>query len=164
MTMATSHPREPENAPVLPALPSDEIRSIMWRLTGRDDLQRMAQATRQVARGLVARLVLDGQRNTCEWTPEKGRLLAALDEAGVSSIFADPEFGGPLAGPKSLATALAAFELAWVDGGAATCLVALGLALQPIICAGTDQQRATYLRASVPSGKSGQGVKRARSA
>ena len=72
-------------------------------------------------------------------------------QAGVSAIFADPEFGGPIAGPKSLATALAAYELAWVDGGAATCLIALGLALQPIISAGTaEQQRARYLGASVP--------------
>ena len=74
----------------------------------------------------------------------------------MSAIFADPEFGGPIAGPKSLATALAAYELAWVDGGAATCLIALGLALQPIISAGTDQQRARYLRGSVPSRQGGQ--------
>ncbi|MHB8863286.1 MAG: acyl-CoA dehydrogenase family protein [Pirellulaceae bacterium] len=160
MTMAISHPRDPDDVPVLPALPSDEIRSIMWRLTEQGDLRQMVLATRQIARGLVARLVLDGQRATYEWTSEKGRLLQALDEAGVSGIFADPEFGGPLAGPKSLATALAAFELAWVDGGAATCLVALGLALQPIICAGTAQQRETYLRASVASGAGGPAVKR----
>jgi alkylation response protein AidB-like acyl-CoA dehydrogenase len=153
MLTATSHPRE--DAPVLPALPSDEVRSIMWRLTDRDDLWEMAWAARRVARGLVARLVVAGQRNTYEWTPEKGRLLEALDEAGVSAIFADPEFGGRIAGPKSLATALAAYELAWVDGGAATCLIALGLALQPIISAGTDQQRAKYLRGSVPSRERG---------
>ena len=131
------------------------MRSIMWRLTDRDDLWGMVRAARK-SRGLVARLVVEGQRDTYQWTPEKGRLLDALDEAGVSAIFADPEFGGPIAGPKSLATALAAYELAWVDGGAATCLIALGLALQPIISAGTDQQRAKYLRASVPSQEPGQ--------
>ncbi|NLX54318.1 MAG: acyl-CoA/acyl-ACP dehydrogenase [Planctomycetaceae bacterium] len=153
--MAASNPSNPRgDAPVLPALPSDEIRSIMWRLTDRQDLWQMVRAARLVARGPVARLVAAGQRDTCEWTAEKGGLLDELDRAGVSAIFADPEFGGPLAGPKSLVTALAAYELAWVDGGAATCLIALGLALQPIISAGTDQQRARYLRGSVPAQES----------
>ncbi len=104
-----------------------------------------------MARSLVARLVAEGQRDTYQWTAEKSELLDALEAAGVSEIFADPEYGGMLTGPKNLATALAAFELAWVDGGAATCLVALGLALQPIIALGTDQQRAAYLNASVTS-------------
>ncbi len=148
-----------DNASLLPALPSDEIRQIMWRLSGRDDLQQLVAAAREVARNLVARLVADGQRDTYQWTPQKQRLLDALDEAGVSSIFADPEFGGWISGPKNLATALAAFELAWVDGGAATCLVALGLALQPIIALGTDEQKATYLKASESAG-SGQRVPR----
>ena len=107
----------------------------------------LIRSAREVARGLVARLVAEGQRDTYQWTAEKSELLDALDAAGVSSIFADPEYGGTITGPKNLATALAAFELAWVDGGAATCLVALGLALQPIIALGTDQQKATYLTA-----------------
>jgi alkylation response protein AidB-like acyl-CoA dehydrogenase len=149
MATAATHPRD--NAPMLPALPSDDVRAIMWRLTDREDLWGVAHAARRVARGLVAQLVVDGQRDTYAWTPEKGRLLDALDDAGVAGIFAGAEYGGPISGPQSMATALAAYELAWVDGGAATCLIALGLALQPIISAGTDEQRATYLQASVPA-------------
>jgi len=140
-----------DDAAMLPALPGDEVRSVMWRLTERPDLWEVAHAARSVARGLVATLVVEGERDTYEWTAKKSRLLEALDDAGVSSIFADPEFGGRIAGPKSMATALAAYELAWVDGGAATCLIALGLALQPIISAGTDEQRAAYLRVTVDS-------------
>jgi alkylation response protein AidB-like acyl-CoA dehydrogenase len=138
----TSH----DQTPVLPALPTDEIRKIMWRLGGRNDLHQLIGASRQVARGLVARLVTDGQRDTYQWTAQKQSLLDALDEQGISAIFADPEYGGSIGGPKNLATALAAFELAWVDGGAATCLVALGLAQQPIIALGTDEQKAKYLK------------------
>ncbi len=148
MTTASSSAPSPENAPILPTLPTDAVRQIMWRLAGRDDLQRLIGASRDVARGLVASLVAEGQRDTYQWTPEKQRLLDALDQAGVSSLFADPEYGGTIKGPKNLATALAAYELAWVDGGAATCLVALGLALQPIITLGTEAQKATYLKAT----------------
>ena len=77
----SSSTRSQDDVPVLPALPSDEIRQIMWRLGDRDDLQQLIQAARGVARGLVARLVTDGQRDTYQWTPEKHRLLDALDQA-----------------------------------------------------------------------------------
>ncbi len=149
--MTTASTELADNAPALPSLPTDNIRRIMWRLGGRDDLQQLIRSARGVARGVVARLVTEGQRETFQWTPEKGQLLDALDAAGVSSIFADPQYGGSIAGPKNLATALAAYELAWVDGGAATCLVALGLALQPIIALGTESQRSHYLTASMPT-------------
>ncbi len=43
----------------------------------------------------------------------------------------EPEEGGFIAGPKNLALSLAAFELAWVDGGAATASLAGFLALAP---------------------------------
>lgn len=158
MTTANSSSRE--NVPVLPALPTDAIRSLMWRWNERPDLQELSQASRQVARGLVARLVASGQRDTVAWTPEKAGLLTALDAARVSAIFADPRFGGSSDGPTSLATAIAAFELAWVDGGAATCLVALGLALQPILCAGTEEQKARYVAASIPQADPHQRVQR----
>ncbi len=147
MTTASTELRG--NHPALPALPSDEVRRIMWRLGNRDDLQQLVRSARGVARSLVARLVAGGQRETSQWTPEKGQLLEALDAAGISSIFVDPQYGGTIDGPKNLATALAAYELAWVDGGAATCLVALGLALQPIIALGTEEQKKKYLSASV---------------
>ncbi len=62
----------------------------------------------------------------------------------------DPEQGGYLAGPKNLALALTAFELAWVDAGAATCSLAGCLALAPIHERGTDQQRARYMSLAAP--------------
>ena len=52
----------------------------------------------------------------------------------------EPEEGGFIAGPKNLALALAAFELAWVDGGAATASLAGFLALAPIHERGTPEQ------------------------
>lgn len=148
------------DVPPLPTLPSDEIRSIMWRLDGHADLGERVRAARGIARGLVARLVAGGQRDTYRWTPEKQGLLDALDEAGVSRVFLAPEQGGPPVNAANLATALAAFELAWVDGGAATCLVALGLALAPIAAVGTDEQRAAYLTAAAGPGDQGRAVRR----
>ena len=52
----------------------------------------------------------------------------------------DPEQGGFIEGPKNLALALVAFELAWVDAGAATGSLAGCLALSPIHERGTQQQ------------------------
>ncbi len=150
MTTASTELRG--QTPSLPSLPTDQLRLVMWRMEDRDDLQQLVHNTRHVARSLVARLVASGQRETFQWTAEKSMLLDALDEAGTSAIFVEPAEGGMISGPKNLATALAAYELAWVDGGAATCLVALGLALQPIVAVGTAQQRAKYLSASTSSG------------
>ena len=61
-----------------------------------------------------------------------------------------PEQGGYLDGPKNLALGLVAFELAWVDGGAATCSLATNLALAPIHEKGTAEQIDRYMRLSVP--------------
>ncbi len=141
----------PQDAPVLPALPDDAIRRAMWRFEHRPELHELVESARQVARGPVAQLVANGQRFTAAWTDEKSRLLDHFDEAGVSGLFAvggDSE--GEKRGDQNLALALAGFELAWVDGGAATCLVALGLALQPIIALGTDEQRRKYVDGSAP--------------
>ncbi len=110
----------------------------------------VVQAARGVARGPVARLVAAGARNTHDWTPEKGALLPAFDESGLTSLFVDPELGGYLDGPKNLALALVAFELAWVDAGAATCSLAGVLALEPIHERGTKTQRDHYMRQAVP--------------
>ncbi|HQI77449.1 MAG TPA: acyl-CoA dehydrogenase, partial [Candidatus Latescibacteria bacterium] len=98
-------------------LPGDEIRQVQWRFSDRFDLQMLVQSARSVARGLVARLVASGARNTHEWTEEKAQMLTAFDEAGITSVFMDPEDGGYIEGPKNFALALLAFELAWVDGG-----------------------------------------------
>ena len=57
----------------------------------------------------------------------------------------DPDQGGFIEGPKNLALALVAFELAWVDAGAATGSLAGNLALAPIHERGTPEQRDTYI-------------------
>src|SRR3974390_3129031 len=120
-------------------LPGDAVRQIQWRLADRFDLQMLVQSARGVARGTVARLVAAGERNTHEWTPAKDEMLEAFDRSGISAIFMEPEEGGFIAGPKNLALALAAFELAWVDGGAATARLAGFLALAPIHERGTPE-------------------------
>ena len=131
-------------------LPDDRTRQIMWRFGERYDLQMMVQAARGIARGPVARLVAEGARNTHEWTGAKAGLLRAFDEGGLTAMFVDPEHGGFMAGPKNLALALVAFELAWVDAGAATSSLAQVLALAPIHERGTPEQRATYMSRAIP--------------
>jgi alkylation response protein AidB-like acyl-CoA dehydrogenase len=131
-------------------LPGDEVRQIMWRFSDRYDLAMLVQSARTVARGPVARLVAEGGRNSHEWTPEKASLLRAFDESGITAAFLDPEFGGFLEGPKNLALALAAFELAWVDAGAATCSLAGNLGLAPIHERGTPEQRKHYMSLAAP--------------
>lgn len=148
--MATSVPKtRPET---LQTLPNDPIRQILWRFGERFDLQMLAQSAREVARGLVARLVAEGARATHDWTEKKASLLKAFDEAGITSVFMDPEQGGYLLGPKNLAMALVAFELAWVDAGAATASLAGCLALAPIHERGTAEQKQFYMSNAVPPG------------
>ena len=134
----------------LRTLPDDGVRQILWRFTDRYDLQMLVQSAREVARGPVARLVAEGARGTHEWTEKKAVLLDAFDQAGITSVFMDPEQGGYLLGPKNLALALIAFELAWVDAGAATSSLAGCLALAPIHERGTEDQRARYMSLAVP--------------
>jgi alkylation response protein AidB-like acyl-CoA dehydrogenase len=135
----------------LRALPGDEVRQILWRFAGRYDLQLLAQAVRGVARGPVAQLVAQGARNSHEWTPEKNSLLQAFDDAGITAACLDAEYGGFIDGPKNLTLALTAFELAWVDAGAATGSLAGALALGPIHERGTPEQRATYMSRCAPA-------------
>jgi alkylation response protein AidB-like acyl-CoA dehydrogenase len=134
----------------LGTLPGDDVRQVMWRFSDRYDLQMLVQAARAVARGPVARLVAEGARNTHEWTEEKNALLKAYDEAGITSVFLEPEYGGFIEGPKNLAMALAAFELAWVDGGASTGAMAGHLGLSPIHEKGTLEQKEEYSRRFAP--------------
>ncbi|HEV2325023.1 MAG TPA: acyl-CoA dehydrogenase family protein [Terracidiphilus sp.] len=131
-------------------LPGDAARAIQWRFADRFDLQMLVQSARGVARGTVARLVAAGERNTHEWTPAKAEMLDAFDRAGVTAAFMEPEEGGFIAGPKNLALSLAAFELAWVDGGAATASLAGFLALAPIHERGTAEQVARYKKLAAP--------------
>ncbi|MGC8886802.1 MAG: acyl-CoA dehydrogenase family protein [Verrucomicrobiia bacterium] len=136
--------------PYLQTLPGDDVRQIMWRYADRYDLAMLVQSTRSVARGIVARLVANGARNTHEWTPEKEAMLKAFDDAGITAAFMEPEEGGFIAGPKNLALALIAFELSWVDAGAATASLAGNLGLSPIHERGTEQQRRYYMSKAVP--------------
>jgi alkylation response protein AidB-like acyl-CoA dehydrogenase len=131
-------------------LPGDEVRQIQWRFADRFDLQMLVQSARSVARGTVARLVAAGERNTHEWTPAKNEMMEAFDRAGVTAAFMEPEEGGFITGPKNLALSLAAFELAWVDGGAATASLAGFLALSPIHERGTPEQVLRYKSLSAP--------------
>jgi alkylation response protein AidB-like acyl-CoA dehydrogenase len=135
----------------LPTLPGDDVRQIMWRFSDRYDLQMLVQSTRGVARGPVARLVAGGGRNHHEWTPEKNELLAAYDAAGITGVMMDPEEGGFISGPKNLALSLTAFELAWVDAGAATGALAGFLGLSPIHEKGTPEQVHKYMSLAAPA-------------
>jgi alkylation response protein AidB-like acyl-CoA dehydrogenase len=154
---------EPKVIQGLQTLPGDEVRQLMWRFADRYDLHMLMQASRGVARGPVARLVAEGARNSHDWTPAKASLLAAFDESGITAAFLDPEFGGFIAGPKNLALALIAFELSWVDAGAATCSLAGNLGLAPIHERGTPEQRAKYLAGAMPL-KPGENRKQVRAA
>ena len=154
-TSTATSQREP-----LKTLPNDDIRQILWRFDQRYDLQMLVQASRSVARGIVARLVAEGARNSHEWNEQKARLLPAFDEAGITTCFMEPHQGGFIEGPKNLALALVAMELSWVDGGAATCSLAGNLALSPIHERGTPGQRDFYMSRCVPAkaAESGQPV------
>lgn len=134
----------------LRTLPGDDVRQVLWRFADRYDLHLLVQSVRTVARGPVAKLVASGARNSHEWTEAKASLLPLFDESGLTAAFLEPEFGGFIPGPKNLAMALAAFELAWVDAGAATCSLASNLGLAPIHERGTPEQRQEYLSLAAP--------------
>ena len=75
----------------------------------------------------------------------------------------DPEYGGFIAGPKNLALSLVAFELSWVDAGAATGSLASNLGLAPIHERGTPEQRTKYVGGAAPL-KPGENRKQIRAA
>ena len=131
-------------------LPGDAVRQIQWRFANRFDLQMLVQSARTVARSTVARLVAAGERNTHEWTPGKAAMFEAFDSSGITAAFMEPEEGGFIVGPKNLALSLAAFELSWVDGGAATASLASFLALAPIHERGTREQVTRYKSLAAP--------------
>jgi alkylation response protein AidB-like acyl-CoA dehydrogenase len=147
MTVAVAKPL----CELIRTLPGDPLRQILWRYADRYDLQMLVQSTRGVARGPVARLVAAGERHNHDWTPAKNELLEAYDRAGITGAFMEPEHGGFLVGPKNLALALIAFELAWVDGGAATASLAGCLALAPIHERGTPEQVEHYMKLACPA-------------
>jgi alkylation response protein AidB-like acyl-CoA dehydrogenase len=136
---------------IMLTLPGDAVRQLQWRFADRFDLQMLVQSARCVARGTVARMVSAGERNTHEWTPAKSQMMEAFDRAGITAAFMEPDEGGFIAGPKNLALGLMAFELAWVDGGAATASLAGFLALSPIHERGTPEQVSHYKKLSAPA-------------
>jgi alkylation response protein AidB-like acyl-CoA dehydrogenase len=152
-----------KSVPALNTLPGDDVRQIMWRFADHYEFQMLVQGARAVARGPVARLVAAGGRNSHDWTPEKAALLAHYDESGITAAFLDLEHGGFIAGPKNFALALIAFELAWVDAGAATGSLAGNLGLAPIHERGTPEQRARYIGNAAPL-KPGENRKQVRAA
>jgi len=95
---------------LMSTLPGDDVRQIMWRFADRYDIQMVVQSARSVARGLVARLVAEGARNSHEWTDNKAQLLTGFDEVGLTTVFMDPEEGGFMSGPKNLTLALSLRE------------------------------------------------------
>jgi len=147
--MATATKTAPTET--LRTLPTDDVRQILWRFSDRYDLQMLVQSARSVARGIVARLVAEGARNSHDWTERKNELLKAYDESGITAAFMEPEEGGFIAGPKNLALALIAYELAWVDAGAATGSLAGCLALSPIHERGTEDQKKRYMALCAPA-------------
>jgi len=136
--------------PSLQTLPGDGIRQLLWGYADRYDLAMLVQSSRGVARGPVARMVAAGARNSHEWTQQKNDLLAFYDDSGITAAFLDPEHGGFIEGPKNLALALIAFELAWVDAGAATGSLASNLGLAPIHECGTPEQVTYYMSMATP--------------
>lgn len=151
MDTSTLEPvEEKHHTDTLRTLPTDDVRAIMWRFADRFDLQMLVQSSRAVARGPVARLVAQGERNSHEWTARKSELLKACDESGLTAAFMDPAQGGFIEGPKNLALALIVMELSWVDGGAATASMAGNLALAPIHECGTEEQRMFYMSKACP--------------
>lgn len=138
-------------AATLRTLPADDVRQILWRFADRYEMQMLVQSARAVARGPVARLVADGGRNAHEWTEQKRELLRHFDESGITGAFLEPKFGGFIEGPKNIAFALIAFELAWVDAGAATSSLAGNLAFAPIHERGTPEQFAEYMQKMIPA-------------
>jgi alkylation response protein AidB-like acyl-CoA dehydrogenase len=144
-TAALSH-----DSDLLRTLPGDDVRQLLWRFADRYDLQMLVQSARGVARGPVARLVAEGARSDHEWTPRKDALLPVYDAAGITGAFMEPEEGGFISGPKNLALSLLAFELAWVDAGAATGALAGFLGLSPIHERGTPEQQRRYMSLAAP--------------
>ena len=139
----------PETKTML-TLPGDAVRQIQWRFADRFDLQMLVQSARDS--GPRNRRPPGGRRRTQHprVDPRQGEMLEAFDRAGITAAFMEPEEGGFISGPKNLALSLAAFELAWVDGGAATASLAGFLALAPIHERGTPEQVTHYKTLAAP--------------
>ena len=141
--------------PTMKMLPGDEVRQIMWRIAERYDIQMAIAGARSVARGLIAKLVADGQRKTHEWTPEKQSMFDAFDAIGVTAATLNADCGGLFEGPRNLAESMLTYETAWVDNGAATSSFVNALAMGPIAELGTPEQKKRYMTLCAPGNESG---------
>lgn len=141
--------------PTMKMLPGDEVRQIMWRIAERYDIQMAVAGARSVARGLVAKLVADGQRKTHEWTAEKQAMFDAFDASGVTAATLNADCGGLFEGPRNLAESMLTYETAWVDNGAATSSFVNALAMGPIAELGTPEQKTRYMTLCAPGNASG---------
>ena len=141
--------------PTMKMLPGDEVRQIMWRIAERYDIQMAVAGARSVARGLVAKLVADGQRKTHEWTAEKQAMFDAFDASGVTAATLNADCGGLFEGPRNLAESMLTYETAWVDNGAATSSFVNALAMDPIAELGTPEQKTRYMTLCAPGNASG---------
>ncbi len=144
-----------EVRPTMKMLPGDEVRQIMWRFAERYDIQMAVAGARSVARGLVAQLVANGLRATHDWTAEKNSMFDAFDASGITAAALNIECGGMFEGPKNLALSLLSYEMAWVDGGAATSSFVNDLAMGPIAELGTPEQKEKYMTLCAPGNPSG---------
>ncbi len=144
-----------ETRPSMKMLPGDEVRQIMWRFADRFDIQMAVAGARSVARGVVAKLVADGQRKTHEWTAEKQTMFDAYDASGVTAATLNADCGGLFEGPRNLAESLLTYETAWVDHGAATSSFVNALAMGPIAELGTPEQKKRYMTLCAPGNESG---------
>jgi alkylation response protein AidB-like acyl-CoA dehydrogenase len=117
----------------------DEVHWKLWRIADRPELRPLIQSTRQIAREIISPLLAEGIRSTHEWTSEKAKILSALDEAGLTSIVS------ATGRDTTLSLALTIWELACIDGGAATCSMSGSLAQIPIRDFGTEDQRKQFL-------------------
>ena len=143
--MTSAAPRSQPYA-TLPALPTDFVRQLMWRFAGRPDLQQLivaAPATGATKRWPASSLGEGARRRSGRRT--SNRCSRHLTQAGITGLSAGRGEGNLTAETANLAAALAWFELAWVDGGAAACSSALRLAQEPIAEAGTREQKERYL-------------------
>ena len=136
-------------------LPTDRLRQILWRFSDRVGLQNLVKSVRDVARGPVARLVAGGARSTHEWTPGNSELLEIFDRSGITAAFIGQQPEVDEEDSRNFARALIAFELGWVDAGAATSLLAGLLAVAPICLHGTPEQKWRYFKPATlpPSGE-----------
>ncbi len=146
---------ESNERPTMKMLPGDEVRQIMWRFAERYDIQMAVAGARSVARGLVAKLVADGQRKSHDWTAEKQSMFDAFDASGVTQAALNMDCGGLFEGPKNLALSLLSYEMSWVDNGAATSSFVNDLAMGPIAELGTPEQKKRYMTLCAPGNESG---------